>query len=57
LYDLRYQRGNRSLADNLSSIKETNASDVTEQIQTMANEMDDEDYDIPDIIEEIIGTL
>jgi hypothetical protein len=40
------------LADNLTLMKQQDGSEV-KQLQTVDN--DDEDYDIPDSIEEIIG--
>jgi hypothetical protein len=57
LYDFRYQRGNRSLADNLANLKSANTNEAIEQTQTTTNAMNDEDYDIPDIIEDIIGKI
>lgn len=54
---LRYQRGSRSLADNLLQSKET-ADKVTggSAAPTTADDDDEEEYDIPDEIEEVIGT-
>ena len=49
----RYQRGSRSLADNIKLSKE----DVLEKQKQAKpeDEDDDEEYDIPDEIEEVIG--
>ena len=49
----RYQRGNRSLADNLSNKNQG----VTNESKQLGTEEEAEEYDIPDEIEEIIGML
>ena len=47
----RYQRGNRSLAANLSMSQSTAAA-VTPEVETQELE---EDYDIPEEVETVIG--
>ena len=51
---IRYSRGNRSLADNMASSLDKNNS---QQIVTMVTGDEDEEYDIPDEIEDILGIL
>lgn len=46
----RYQRGNRSLAANLSMSHQSSA-------QTPDSEEQEEDYDIPEELEAVIGQL
>lgn len=46
---IRYQRGSRSLAENLSS------TPVSKETAVAMDTDDDEEYDIPDEIEDIIG--
>lgn len=49
----RYQRGNRSLAANLSMSQPNTATDaVTPEVDTQEQE---EDYDIPEEVETVIG--
>lgn len=49
----RYQRGNRSLAANLSmSQSATTTAAVTPEMETQEQE---EDYDIPEEVETVIG--
>ena len=47
----RYQRGNRSLAENLSS-----QSSMQSTGGNLTESKEDEEYDIPEELEEIIGT-
>lgn len=49
----RYQRGSRSLADNLA----TSFDKSNSQQQTYNSPAEDEDYDIPDEIEDVIGNV
>lgn len=49
----RYQRGSRSLAANLSS-SQPNEEAVCPKVETQAEE---EDYDIPEELESVIGEL
>lgn len=49
----RYQRGSRSLAANLSS-SQSNEEAVSPKVETQAEE---EDYDIPEELESVIGEL
>lgn len=49
----RYQRGSRSLAANLSSSR-PNEEAVCPKVETQAEE---EDYDIPEELESVIGEL
>ncbi|XP_070581206.1 tubulin-specific chaperone D-like [Ptychodera flava] len=50
----RYQRGSRSLLDNLKKDKDTPQSKT---VSTDAEMIDDEDYDVPEEIEEVIDLL
>ena len=45
---IRYQRGSRSLADNLSQAQPREGAAVQQST-------DDEEYDIPDELEDVIG--
>jgi len=53
----RYQRGSRSLADNLQLSKDALLQKATAGPSVSTSEEDDEDYDIPDEIEEVIGEI
>lgn len=50
-HQYRYSRGSRSLADNLRKVPATSVLQTTKSTE----EEDDEEYDIPDEIEEVIG--
>ncbi|XP_077980737.1 tubulin-specific chaperone D-like [Glandiceps talaboti] len=52
----RYQRGSRSLLDNLKKTKDTTQT-ATATASTDCEMMDDEDYDVPEEIEEVIDQL
>ena len=52
----RYQRGSRSLALNLDETKATNTENPKSNSEK-ENAEDDEDYDIPDDIEEVLEYL
>lgn len=52
----RYNRGSRSLAENLAKVPKTAEQSSATSTKTEAEE-EDEDYDIPDEIEEVIGNL
>ena len=55
----RYQRGSRSLADNLKQSKDSTSQRITMSnaapVTSVETEEEDEEYDIPDEIEEVIG--
>ena len=53
----RYQRGSRSLADNLQLSKDALLQKATAGPSVSTSEEDDEEYDIPDEIEEVIGEI
>lgn len=59
LVNVRYQRGSRSLADNLQLSKEAVAQRMAMSnagvVAGSADNDDDEEYDIPDEIEDVIG--
>jgi hypothetical protein len=53
----RYQRGSRSLADNLQQNKDSDSQRIgmTKTTSTPIGDEEEEEYDIPDDIEEVIG--
>ncbi|XP_060577597.1 tubulin-specific chaperone D-like [Ruditapes philippinarum] len=55
----RYQRGSRSLADNLQQNKESDSQRIgmTKTTSTPIGDEEEEEYDIPDDIEEVIEQL
>lgn len=54
----RYQRGNRSLAANLSAGDSTGGNIPNQQVKTTTQEADTaEDIDVPDEIEEVLDQL
>ncbi len=56
MFSSRYQRGSRSLADNLTTpSNQQSASSVGKMGSTADDDDDDEEYDIPDEIEDVIG--
>lgn len=55
-FGARYERGSRSLADNLLLTKEALQQRVSMATSRQVDQEEEEDYDVPEEMEEVIGT-